>query len=262
MSLSYKEKINCNKCSIEFEAPLYSSVNATENPELREQILSNTFFIKKCPKCGHTIQILHDLLYHDMDRKFMVWMKIPEGNSIAFEMFALEGLTKMLQNYRLRVVTYPYFLVEKIHVFENDLDDRIVELYKFMLKVRLGYPLETPNDFMHFNSFTKSVWGFKKIQINYIDNDGNITKEAYTFNKKIFLNATKLVCSIEQSLVLNKWYLVDWKYPYGIEIIDGVANPIIDNSEIIEMEIGGRRKPYPKQLLDKASSLKKAQRIY
>ena len=50
-----------------------------------------------------------------------------------------------------------------------------MELYKFFMKERLRYPLKTANDFFHFTGFSKGLFGKKKINYNYVENQN----EAY-----------------------------------------------------------------------------------
>jgi len=262
MSKETNITITCKKCSREFATYIHSSVNVRHDIQLREKILNNKFFELTCPKCGFINPILHDVLYHDMDNKFMIWLNVPdENNSINFEMFALEGATKILKDYTLRITTYPYFFVEKIHLLENRLDDRTMELYKFFMKERLRYPLKTANDFFHFTGFSKGLFGKKKINYNYVENNGNFFNKAYSFNEDVFRQSKNLVYSLEESLDNNKWYLVDWRFPFGEEIIDGVSNPLIDESEIIEIEIRGKLTKLPDHFIKKAVTLRKAKEI-
>jgi hypothetical protein len=109
-------------------------VNATLHPELKEQLIERELFRFHCPACGETSELVFPLLYHDPQRKRMVWLLIPdEKGQVALDQASV-GLSKgALKGYTLRLVTNTNALIEKILIFDAGLDDRVIELMKTML---------------------------------------------------------------------------------------------------------------------------------
>ena len=66
-------KVTCPKCKSTQECSLYTSMNVSINPELKEYFVSNKWNILNCDNCGNISLILSDMMYHDMSNKFIVW---------------------------------------------------------------------------------------------------------------------------------------------------------------------------------------------
>jgi hypothetical protein len=107
-------------------------VNVSLDPSLREKVLSGELMSFVCPDCGEQNYILYQLLYHDMEKHYMVYLTSKE----VYESGALgsgDGGAKLIEfmgSYRLRVVFTLNELIEKILIFDEGLDDRAVELVK------------------------------------------------------------------------------------------------------------------------------------
>ena len=52
----------------------YDAVNVTLNPEKKQKILNGNLVQFNCPSCGYQAEFLYPMLYHDQDKKFMVWI--------------------------------------------------------------------------------------------------------------------------------------------------------------------------------------------
>jgi hypothetical protein len=73
-----------------------------------------------------------DLLYHDMDRKFMIFYRVINGDTIAAVSNLIEDGVPF-PNHQLRLVTSWGQLKEKIQIFEAGLDDNIVEFVNMFI---------------------------------------------------------------------------------------------------------------------------------
>ena len=73
MSKTIKAEITCPKCKITQVCNIYASMNVSIDPELKKEFISNKWNIFNCNKCGNVMPIFSDMLYHDMDSKFIVW---------------------------------------------------------------------------------------------------------------------------------------------------------------------------------------------
>ncbi len=81
MTLINPEVIKC-PCGKQFIAPLHSSINVSEEPAFKEKLLNGEINKVICPGCGEVIFAGRFLLYHDMEKNFMIWMA-PKVNGVS-----------------------------------------------------------------------------------------------------------------------------------------------------------------------------------
>ena len=109
---------------------LWRSLNVTLDMDRKQELLDHTLTSSTCEACGTSASVVYPLLYHDMGQKLMIWLW-PEpgdpdyGNSRQF---------RIMKGYRFRIVRTINELVEKILVFDENCDDREVEIFKFLLR--------------------------------------------------------------------------------------------------------------------------------
>ncbi len=136
MSEHRRFHLSCT-CGHEFETKLWDALNVTENKELKGKLLSGEINQIQCPKCQKKSYIEKSLLYHDRDQRLWIqvlpqadrpkWPKLQE--SYQEELKKNSGIKK----YYFRLAFGREELLEKIRIFDANLDDRILEL----LKVRI-----------------------------------------------------------------------------------------------------------------------------
>jgi len=68
-------ELTCPICENEFCSPIYLSINITLNPELLEKIYDRTINVVNCPKCKSEIHVNVLILFHDMKKKLLIWVK-------------------------------------------------------------------------------------------------------------------------------------------------------------------------------------------
>lgn len=133
MSKISEKPFTCPYCGYEGEFKMYDSVNVTLDPKLRDKVISGKIFEWICPKCLQKISIRHDLLYHDMDKNFMIYYSpknCPEINDMINDTQAkCPGMRKLS-----RTVDSLNALREKIYIFEESLNDIAIELAKLVIK--------------------------------------------------------------------------------------------------------------------------------
>lgn len=154
------EKLSCRQCGTPVEVTLWNSVNVTSNPELKEKVLSGDIFLAHCPNCGVEMTLLHELLYHDMEKRHMIWLTRPgEDGRPVIDMDEADKLTQVMAGYRLRVVASFNQLLEKIYIFESSLDDRVVELLKASLWAQGACNTHLERDSLLFSHLEKDETG-------------------------------------------------------------------------------------------------------
>lgn len=124
--------IGCPSCGAAVRTRMWPGVCAQERPELRAKMLDETFFDWTCPECGYSAQFEYPCLYHDRERKFMVYLA-PSGSGREFQPVDVGEKFPQLADVKKRVVATPAELKEKILIFEAGLDDYAVELVKYAL---------------------------------------------------------------------------------------------------------------------------------
>lgn len=127
------KSFTCTKCGHKGEFRKYDSVNVSLDPSLREKVLSGEIFQWECPKCGATLSVRYDLLYHDMDKDFQIYYS--PANCDGINKMINDMLTKYSEMRKLcRTVDSLNALREKIYIFESGLNDIAIELAKVVIK--------------------------------------------------------------------------------------------------------------------------------
>ncbi len=147
MSLQKEVEIKCPQCGRTEKIKIWESVNTKISPLAKEKILRNELFKFHCANCGHEAIMEYDCLYHDMDKKLLVYLipnyKIEDiadlRNRIDESVRVLENRKdtdkkyKELKNgYTYRIVKNSAELTEKIRIFDSGLNDMAVEIVKFL----------------------------------------------------------------------------------------------------------------------------------
>lgn len=140
MSNGDLEKITCPNCGEEGDFVVQEKINTALDPEAKAKILSGEFFRFKCTKCGNEIDIGYNCIYHQMEDHFMIMLVISDDliddavkaldNYSNVEL--VDGVTLLDPDYALRIVKSQIELQEKVYIFDQGLDDRVIELMKII----------------------------------------------------------------------------------------------------------------------------------
>lgn len=118
----------CPRCSAVQPFRAWQTVNTRISPEAAAQVLDCSLFLFQCQKCGAQAQLLHPLLYHDMEKRLMIYLMPPGSEDSKATLEQMKG--GAMAEFQLRIVESPEELAEKVRLFECGLDDRIVDLFK------------------------------------------------------------------------------------------------------------------------------------
>lgn len=129
-------QLNCPVCQAKKTFSYVSHLNTQKDPHLKERLLTGDIFRFECDECGAKRQLDMQFLYHDPEKKLMVFV-LPEYYSDNEKvMRVLEDVMKeqsfSLADYRLRIVLHVTDLVEKVHIFDAGYDDREIEVVKLL----------------------------------------------------------------------------------------------------------------------------------
>jgi hypothetical protein len=131
MSLTKQVDVVCPNCGSPQKFKLWQSLNVGIDPAEKERLLSGEICTLRCESCGEESPVEHDLLYHDPKRKLMIKLQYGNGEEDSALGPTLENLSAVIaESYRFRVVRTFKGLVEKVMIFDDRLDDRIIEVLK------------------------------------------------------------------------------------------------------------------------------------
>jgi len=136
MSRTQTVQLRCSRCGNLHETLVYGGINTAEDPELKAAVRDGSLFLWECPHCGTRNLAVGPLLYHDPDKKLMIWLLPDPGASVseALERQIAEGL----DGYTLRRVSDVGSLIEKILISDADLDDVAMEMAKWITRSELA----------------------------------------------------------------------------------------------------------------------------
>jgi RNA polymerase subunit RPABC4/transcription elongation factor Spt4 len=77
MSKINEQIINCGRCGEDFSMLIYDSINVSRDPGLKQQLLNEELNRTSCPNCGMKYLLDKPILYHDMEKRLMVYV-LPE----------------------------------------------------------------------------------------------------------------------------------------------------------------------------------------
>jgi CpXC motif protein len=139
-----QQDVQCSDCHNVTECNFYVSANVTIDPSLKDKIIDESLFWKTCQTCGSDFDVRHDLLYHDMEKQFCVWLKYEnELGEIELERGA-QRADKVFKNYRLRIAFVRTELIEKIKLAEDGYDDIFIETVKLFHSIKNQIDVVSP----------------------------------------------------------------------------------------------------------------------
>ncbi|MBR3212173.1 MAG: CpXC domain-containing protein, partial [Firmicutes bacterium] len=120
----------------------------------KQALLDGTFFVTTCRECGDRILVEYPIMYVDRDKKLTVYMLPGGGPEVLEQLNSLPVPEKDVDPEAVfRLVTNGTDLIEKILIFDNGRDDRLIELYKLVLagKIREDWPDVTGDDLLYYS---------------------------------------------------------------------------------------------------------------
>ncbi len=143
MSMTHLENITCPKCGKDIEFRIWQSINTVLDPEMKKAVRDKSAFQFVCPYCGHKGYVNYGFLYHQMEDQMMIYYsQYEEDARKIYEMLKGKDDSDQVKNmlkdlieakYLRRIVRSQNQLLEKLHIFDAQMDDRIVEICKLFI---------------------------------------------------------------------------------------------------------------------------------
>jgi CpXC motif protein len=215
MAMCSVHEISCPECQHSQRVPVYSTINVTLSPEVREDFHRDRINCLHCQECGANTLIATELVYNDMAAQTMIWLLWPdEDGQIAIPEEADKGIALFMSDgYRLRVVGSYLDLKEKVRIFDGKLDDRLIEMIKLSLRWQMTHDDTQPDpDQMFYDSIVPDDDGAEQLIFACVDDSGDVTfiglpKETYDGFSSSVMRELARRDDIEQ-----RWLLVDLNY--------------------------------------------------
>lgn len=165
MSSSSSQVITCPSCQQQQSFTLWQSVNVTLDPSLKAKLKSGELTTFHCNHCGHAAEVVFSLLYHDMEKRWMIWL-VPEGK---LPPGMADGVpSRRLPGYLLRLVRSRNELIEKLSVLDAVMDDRIVAAIKLMLRQRLERDRGIELPLLYFDERVRQPGGAAELHFAWV----------------------------------------------------------------------------------------------
>jgi hypothetical protein len=212
MSRPVKRSIPCPQCGKLSEFVSWTSLNVTLNPAEKTALLTGRLTTFVCPGCGHTAQVKYPLLYHDIERAFMLWLvpRGPKGEAGNVpEEFPPEMRKEFGDDYRFRRVETLNDLIEKILIDDAGLDDRVIELSKFVVAQKIMAERKSGDFDLRFNVMT-GEGNDAKMDFTVLSPNGN-SGIGVTFHAMYDLMLRDFAGALREKLP-DPWPVVDHNY--------------------------------------------------
>ena len=140
MSINSKKEIKCPSCGKTEEITVWSSITVKDSPDLKSDLLSGNINMFRCSDCSYKALIQTPLLYHDEEKRLMISFTPCDDSDLAKRLFSnicetskTSGELEKYDEYNFRFVTEYNNFLEKILIFDNSLNDKAVEVIKFLV---------------------------------------------------------------------------------------------------------------------------------
>lgn len=129
-------KLNCPVCQTPTTQEVETRINIALQPQLKKELLSGNLQRFECQECGARRQMETNFLYHDPQKKFIIYLIPNLKNKQDQVQQLLDNVSRDeqvdLSHYDLRIVTHHPDLIEKIQLFDLGYNDKEVEIVKLL----------------------------------------------------------------------------------------------------------------------------------
>ena len=127
-----KEMVPCPMCHKPNACKRSKILFEDENKREIKKLLSENFFHFKCKHCGASGDLVYDVIYIDANKKLAIQLV-----SKRMAKYVAESIGESIKG-KNRVVTDHEIFREKVLIFRNDLDDRVIEFVKVLFAKALN----------------------------------------------------------------------------------------------------------------------------
>jgi len=127
-------EVECPGCGEMIKVNMNEFVDVVENPEYKAAIVEGDFFLNECPGCGDAVMVEYPVMYMDPSRGLNIYMAPDHEDDLLDQLNSLDIPDSDVDETAVyRLTACGVQLMEKILIAEGGRDDRIIELYKFIV---------------------------------------------------------------------------------------------------------------------------------
>lgn len=165
MTKLHKELITCPECFHDEDVTVWDVISVKEDPDLKDEILRKKIQTFYCNNCQAEYVLDRGFIYIDEEAELFLYycpsLRPLFENKNFQEVFNLsaeflqdlsEESRKLIlsKNWRSRMCLTYNDLIEKIHLFDHNFDDRLMEIVKLAIKSRLASDEDKHAEALHF----------------------------------------------------------------------------------------------------------------
>ncbi len=166
--------VTCASCGLAQEAEVADSIHASSRPDMRRSILEGSFHRFLCAQCGVFTTIERVLAYTDFERshwfvvvprdEFRLAREWVDFEARSFEATMVKGCppwvaAELAPRMVRRVVFGLASLREKLFAFDQGIDDRVLEILKWDVRLTYGLPFDVDSE-LFLDSVDADFWTF------------------------------------------------------------------------------------------------------
>ncbi len=196
--MTYKEvEVECPKCGKKHPVKIYERIYATDYPLYKKMLKNNELFVFECQETGEKMTYVYPSLFQDDESNYMI-LFLPGFTNADMEKtdfceligLGEETYEKMCDQYKVRVVGTINQLLEKVLIFDEDMDDRAVEIQKAMLANELRKHTDKNIFAFRFELLKGRKYGYTAV---FTDGSTSLLKQDMDQYYHIYLANKKLI---------------------------------------------------------------------
>lgn len=138
--------VSCPACGSEGILPIFEMLDLDESSEsTRAMVLANKVFTFTCPECEHREPVSYPMMCFDLEATGAIIAVLDEDDKAESykRIYTTYESIDRDQDSRLRICDTTQEVSEKIRIFEDNMDDRIVELMKMVVRSLIADDVES-----------------------------------------------------------------------------------------------------------------------
>ena len=128
-----KRDFKCPHCENVFEITERVAINVTLDPGLKNKVLKGKIFRHTCPNCQKELVILNNCMYHDLDKRFMVYFMVDSPSREFPIPIGENGMGDFGEHYALRLESDYNSFRERVRILDTGFNDQVFEIARAVL---------------------------------------------------------------------------------------------------------------------------------
>lgn len=129
-----KEMIKCPECGAENHVTIWNSIDSNVDLFAKKELMNGDLFRRVCDGCGCTFNVFFELMYQDVNHNVIIYLVKQDDVNETIDMLNKANAKMQIptNGVRSRVVCTLNDLREKVNIFENNLNDKVIEIIKLL----------------------------------------------------------------------------------------------------------------------------------